>query len=217
MANEGDIVDAITWISKNDWERAKEKAYTFSSTITAAKADITLLKAEIAGLSVFSLGASLAKIDLNLLKIDEKGISVGGRQLYATKWVDEAKHFQTKMEGELRTYQKSLNALEAAQAKKVEKKADLDEANERLRSARNNRGDLSELARSAEDQDRAQRAYDRAEEKFTALHTKVNKMKDAIQDLDGKMKAAKPEKVFEKANERLKDFEQALQSAARQA
>jgi chromosome segregation ATPase len=217
MANEGDIVDAITWISKNDWERAKEKAYTFSSTITGIKADMTLLKAELAGLSVFSLGASLAKIDLNLLKVDEKGISVAGRQIYATKWVDEAKHFQTKMERELRTYEKEVDALKAAQEKKTERKADLDEANERLRSARNNRGDVSELARSAEDQAHAQKAYDRAEEKFTQLHAKVNNMKDKIADLRNDMNAAKPEKIFERANRELERFEESLQSAARQA
>ncbi|MFF7469377.1 hypothetical protein [Streptomyces sp. NPDC008092] len=223
MANEGDIVDAITWISKNDWERAKEKAYTFSSSITAIKYDMTLLKAELAGVAAFSAGAGLVKLDYTFLKVDEKGISWRGRQIYATKFADEVKHHQTQLDRKQLEFAKKIGALETAQATKERTKTDLAAANARLESARTSSrranstsADFTELAQSAEAHRDAQRAYDRAEAEVNALHEKVTDLKRKATRIEEDVKKVKPQAIFDEATRALERFEEALQGAVTQ-
>ncbi|CAL9530122.1 hypothetical protein [Streptomyces sp. enrichment culture] len=224
MANEGDIVDAITWVSKKDWVRAREKAFTFSSTITALKTDITLLKAEISGLAIASLGANLVKVDYSFLKVDEKGVTWRGEQLYATKRADEAKHHQTKWERAVRDFDKEVTALKEAEEDARKKRAELEAASARLNSSREKAkgskattADLKELGRSADAQRNAQKALEQAEQKFRNLRTKVNETRTRVDNLKKDMDEVKPDKVFARTTEQLKNFEQALQKAANQA
>jgi hypothetical protein len=221
---DADIIDAITWISKNDWSKAKEAAYRFSSTVTAAKADITLLKAELSGLAAFSAGASFAKFDYTFLKVDEKGITWRGEQIYSTKRADEAKHFQTKMERSQLEFKEKVDALKEAHEERGRKRADLDAANARLTSARTGSrapnatsADFAELAKSADAQRKAQKAYEHAESEFRSLRRKAAKLQADVDTFAGKMKDAKPEKIFDAASRALTDFEEGLRRAAAQA
>ncbi|MET7569683.1 hypothetical protein ABZT04_14450 [Streptomyces sp. NPDC005492] len=224
MADEGDIIDAITWISRNDWERAKEKAYTFSSSITAIKYDMTLLKAELAGVAAFSAGLGLVKLDYTFLKVDEKGISWRGRQIYSTRFADEVKHYQTQLDRKQLEFAKKMSALETAQATAARKRTDLDAATARLESARTSSrrpnstsADFTELARSADAQRDARRAYDRAEAEVSALHDKVTALKTKVGRISNEVKEVKPDAIFEKATEALERFEEALHNTAAQA
>lgn len=234
---DADLVDAFTWVSKKDYERAKEKAFAFSSTITAVKADITLLKAEFSGLALLSVGANFAKFDFSLLKVDEKGVTWRGKQIYATKWADEAKHYQVRLERAQEQAAEELGGrikrLEAAQSSQVEKKGKLDRAETGLLSARSlasrpgtTEDDFTELARSGSEREQAKRDYEKAEKRAKNLENrlagalgKYHDLNEEIERLDDKMKTAKDRAADEYATEKdkLDAFKAALNAAAHAA
>ncbi|MEV5606816.1 hypothetical protein [Streptomyces sp. NPDC052225] len=119
---EANFLDQVTWINKADYERTKSKAYGASTTSSGIKGDITLLKAELSGLALLSIGYSL-------FKIDEKGVSYRGKMIYAAKYADAAKHFQVKAErfqekmikahAKLSTEVQNLQTLRGKHAEKV--------------------------------------------------------------------------------------------------
>lgn len=88
----GDVLLAIApWISPSDYTETKKTAVGASSAVAGIKGDITVLKAELAGVTLASFGYAF-------LKVDEKGVTWMGKQLWGWKRADAAKHFQLRME-----------------------------------------------------------------------------------------------------------------------
>lgn len=218
MTWDSSLVDTVTWIGKKDYERAKEKAFGFSSTVAAIKADVTLIKAEISGLALFSAGASVTKFDYSLLKVDEKGVTWRGRQIYATKQADEVKHFQTKLDRSQLKFQEEVEKLKAAQSSWQESKKELEAANKRVDRVQGQANyPPQERSRLRQEQRQARDEYQRMLGQYESLKTRVTTLQGRISSLQTKMNDAKPDSKFKEAEAELAKLQQALQAAARAA
>ncbi|MFF2570179.1 hypothetical protein [Streptomyces sp. NPDC058084] len=187
------------WISESDYKSTKEAAFGATSTVTGMKGDITLIKAELAGLAVFSAGASIFKFDYTWFKMDEKGVTINGRQRYGWPWADKAKHFNLKAEKQFRLL--------------TDEQKDIKEKLRRLSTARDNATQARDTAGQAQaDMEAARRNYRSAGtadslEAFYAAEKKYKKAKKladkAQKELDKAEREAK--KLSESASKRFKD------------
>ncbi|MFF0433077.1 hypothetical protein ACFYU9_12745 [Streptomyces sp. NPDC004327] len=126
-----DVLTTIApWISPSDYTETKKAAIGASSSVSGIKGDITLLKAELAGVTLASFGYAF-------LKVDEKGVTWMGKQLWGWKRADAAKHFQLRMERQ----QKRL----------FKRQQDLKDALTRFTESRTNQADRRRDAQTATD------------------------------------------------------------------
>lgn len=234
---EAEIVDMLTWVEKGEYERAKEKAIGFSSTITGMKGDLTLMKGEIAGLA---LGMTAVKVDFTLLKVDEKGVSWRGRQLVGFKFADEAKSFQAKMERTQRKLgraqkdmQKKLDAFERfrtrsqdAAARSARANRELEEARNRIRQPNWTAADLERFHEAEREAAKAQKELKQFEKKYSKAKGKAEKIRDWAAELKQKIAGLKSDqdeakdkfkRVAADGEAKLNDLQAALDRAARSA
>ncbi|MEU9702812.1 hypothetical protein [Streptomyces sp. NPDC047981] len=195
------------WINEADYQATKEMAFGWTSTVTAVKGDITLMKVEMAGLFALSLG--LAKIDYTWLKLDDKGLTINGRQRLGWPWADKAKHFQLRVENHQRALFDEQKGLKKKLERLTTRQGELDQAQRRLRGAEaqerdaqrrldEGRGTQRQLDRAralsamARDEvDRLQKRVDRAKGSAEKLAKSVSKTFTKLDNLLGKEKDAK--------------------------
>ncbi|MEU6928572.1 hypothetical protein [Streptomyces sp. NPDC046385] len=190
------VVDNLTWIDPADYKRTKEAAFGWTSTATAIKTDLSLIKAELAGLSVFSIGASVIKFDYTWFKMDEKGVTINGRQRVGWPWADPAKAANLKAENRFRKLDKkqqdlkdAIKRLETARTDAPQRRADMDQARADMNAARRSQHTAASLA-----------AFHAAEKKYLAAKKLSEKADKELRDAE---KAAKS--LEQKASKRFQD------------
>ncbi|MFE7413576.1 hypothetical protein [Streptomyces laurentii] len=197
------------WIdAQKDYEETKKKAIATSSTVSGIKGDITLLKAEFAGLAVLSIGLSAVKFDYTFFKMDEKGITINGRQRIGWPWADKAKHFALKAEKNNRALADQQKAIKKLEERLTSAKSDASgarmtrgQARTDLRNARNRN--------NANPSPRTERALRRADENFKKAKKAAQK---AESELDKANKRAR--KLSESASKHFKNAKRFIDEEA---
>ncbi|MER5887320.1 hypothetical protein ABT160_26175 [Streptomyces sp. NPDC001941] len=184
------VVKHLTWADPADYQRTKEAAYGWTSSFTAMKTDMTLLKAELSGLAAFSIGASLIKIDYTWFKMDEKGITINGRQRHGWPWADPAKAANLKAESSVRKLmdqQEKINSavarLQRAAAGSTSANAVTERRGEELAAARS-RMRASLTADSLREFQEAEKAYKKAQKLSEKAEKELREAKKEAQKIE---------------------------------
>ncbi|MFG2872272.1 hypothetical protein [Streptomyces sp. NPDC048338] len=188
-----------SWIDQKDYSETKKTAVGASSSVTAIKGDITLIKAELAGLAVFSLGASVIKFDYTWFKMDEKGVTINGRQRIGWPWADPAKSANLKAENRFRALEKKQGDLKAALARLDTARTDVSAT----RTAQSQAETDMENARRQYRSDRSAaslQAFFEAEKKFKQAKKLADKAKKELEKAEKEAK-----KLEERASKRFQD------------